>query len=116
MGVSTDPEIGYEIALIKIELLNLYDFVEQNLCQSSRASLNNYIKEATKNLESALFDISMNLNPNCSLNCAQWNLDEAICKVNRLLDKGKISQELADKIIEKINQIYLAIEDLKYLI
>jgi hypothetical protein len=114
MGVSTDPEVGYDTALIEIELLNLYDFVEQNVSSWYRSSLNNYIKGAAKELETALFKISMDINPNCSFTCAQWKLDKAICKVNWLLDKGKISQELADILFEKIDQIILAIEDLKY--
>ncbi|MFX0075822.1 MAG: hypothetical protein ACFE96_10295, partial [Candidatus Hermodarchaeota archaeon] len=116
MGVSTDPEIGYEIALTEIELLDLYDFIELNVSSWYRSSLNNYIKGAAKELETALFKISMDINPNCSYMCAQWKLDKALCKVNWLLDRGKISQDLADILFEKINQIYLAIEELKYLI
>ncbi|MFX0086995.1 MAG: hypothetical protein ACFFAU_15160 [Candidatus Hodarchaeota archaeon] len=116
MGVSTDPKIGYEIALIKIELLNLYDFIELSVSSNYKSSLNNYIKEAEKDLETALFKISMDNNPNCSLMSAQWKLEKAIWKVNWILDKGKISQELADIMLEKINQIYFAIEELYYLI
>jgi len=113
MGVSTDTDIGYDIALIEVEMLNLFDFIEQEVSWSHRSNLNNLIRVAAEKLELAIIEISISMNPEVFLTEAQWKLGKAEDEVTRLLNKGRISQELADILFEKINQIYLAIEEVK---
>jgi len=113
MGVSTDTEIGYDIALIEVEMLNLFDFIEQEVSWSHRSNLNNLIRVAAQKLELAIIEISISINPEYFLTEAQWKLGKAEDEVSRLLNRGKISQELADTLLGKINQIYLAIEEVK---
>ncbi|MBA7557883.1 hypothetical protein ES705_50661 [subsurface metagenome] len=113
MGVSTGTEQGYKIASIEIDLLNLMDFIEDEIDWRNRWCLSYLLRSATRMLEITIFKISMNLDIECILACAQWKLVRAICKVNRLLDRGKISQELADILLDKINQAYTDIEVIK---
>jgi len=113
MGASTGTEQGYNIASIEIDLLNLMDFIEDEIDWRDRWCLNYLFRSATRMLEIAIFKISMNLDINCTLTCVQWKLERAVCKVNRLLDRGKITQELADIILDKINQAYIDIEVVK---
>jgi len=113
MGASTNTEIGYDIALIELEMLNLYDFIEQEVSWSYSSNLNNLIRVAAEKLELAIIEISISMNPEVFLTEAQWKLGKAEDEVNRLLNKSKISQELADTLLGKVNQIYLAIEEVK---
>ena len=113
MGASTGMEQGYNIASIEIDLLNLTDFIEDEIDWRNRWCLNYLLGSAARMLEIAIFKISMNLDFNCTLTCAQLKLDRAICKVNRLLERGKITEELADILLDKINQSYIDIEVVK---
>ena len=64
-------------------------------------------------IESALFHIAQDTDYTCVLTCAQWTLDLAKCKVNYLLGEEKISQNLADVLIERMTQIQNEIELVK---
>ncbi|MFX0035907.1 MAG: hypothetical protein ACFE9I_09750 [Candidatus Hermodarchaeota archaeon] len=113
MGVSTGLEQAYEIANIEIDLLNLVDFIEEKISYCNRWCLNNLLRAAIHKLEKAVFKISMNQDIECILTSAQKQLDQAIWNVDCLLNRGKISQELADVLIYRINQIYTDIELIK---
>ena len=113
MGASTGKEQGYTIASIEVDLLNLYDFIEEEINWRKSWSLKYLLRSATRMLERAIFKISMNLNIECLLECALRKLEWAMCKVNRLLDRGKITQELANLLLDKINQSYTDIEVVK---
>ncbi|MFX1593029.1 MAG: PKD domain-containing protein, partial [Promethearchaeota archaeon] len=112
-GTSSQVEKGYDVALIEIELLNLYDVIKQEINWKDGLYLNMLIRLAAENLELAIYKISLGINPENSLRSAQLKLELAINEINRLLNKGKISQELADTLLGKINQIYLTIEEVK---
>jgi len=113
MGTSVGTEHGYDIALIEVDLLNLNDFIEEEINCWNRWCLRSRIRCATLMLEAAIFKISLDHDFECMLACAQHKLDMAECEVNRLLDKGKISQELADTLLLEINQAQANIEAVK---
>ena len=112
MGYTTGSEIGYQIALVEIDLLNLNDLIEEqiNLCCCFRWCLNNLIRSATYMLESALIKISVGCNFECCLHHALYKLEKAEEKVHWLLRKGWITQELADTILLKLNQAQADLE------
>ena len=110
MGASISMEIGNHIALIEVDLLDLADYIEENVdCKGSR-SLEAKIESAAILLEGSLFLISINETPNSLLEYAQYTLDGGINKVNQLLIKGRISQELAEYLNNTISQL---IEDIQ---
>jgi len=110
MGASIGIELGYDIAYIEIDLLNLVDFIEENIGYCNRWFLTYLLRATIHKLEKVMFKISMNQNIEYILESAQKQLDLAICNVNYLLNRGKISEELADSLIYRINQIYTDIE------
>jgi hypothetical protein len=113
LGTTSGTEHGIPLALIEINLLNLNDFIEEEINCCNRKCLTCYIECVTKSLEIAIFKASMDHNLKCALSCAQWKLELAKNKVNCLLNKGKISQELADTILLEIEQAQCDMEVLK---
>ena len=113
IGTTSGKEHGIPLALIEINLLNLNDFIEEEINCCNRKCLTCYIECVTKSLEIAIFKASMDHNLKCALSCAQWKLEIAKNKVNCLLNKGKISQELADTILLEIEQAQCDIEVIK---
>ena len=112
-GTTSGTEQGIPLALIEIDLLNLNDFIEEEINCWNRKCLTCYIDSATKSLEIAIFKASMDRDLECALSCAQWKLELAKNKVNCLLNKGRISQELADTILLEIEQAQNDIEAVK---
>jgi len=110
MGFTTNTNIGFKIALVEIDLLNLNDFIEEEIDWWKRWCLQNHIRSATYILEAALIKISLGCNIECCLSHALYKLEKAECKVHWLVCKGWITQELADTILFKLNQ---AQEDLQ---
>ena len=113
LGTTSGTEQGIPLALIEIDLLNLNDFIEEEINCWNRKCLTCYIDSATKSLEIAIFKASMDRDLECALSCAQWKLELAKNKVNCLLNKGRISQELADTILLEIEQAQNDIEAVK---
>ncbi|MFX1442039.1 MAG: hypothetical protein ACFFHV_01385, partial [Promethearchaeota archaeon] len=113
IGVTSGTEQGIPLALIEINLLNLNDFIEDELDWWNRKCLTCCIDGAAKALEIAIFTASMDRDFDCMLCCAQWKLELAKDKVNCLLHIGKISQELADTILSEIEQAQNDIEAIK---
>jgi hypothetical protein len=113
LGTTSGTEQGIPLALIEINLLNLNDFIEDNINWWDRKCLTCYIECATKSLEIAIFKASMDHGLECALSCVQWKLELAKNKVNCLLNKGKISQDLADIILFEIEQAQNDIEAVK---
>ena len=109
-GASTGVKQAVDISYIEVELLNLVDFIGQNV--KSR-SLSNSIRVSAEILDIAIILISLNENPKELLCYVQDKLEYAICKIDHLLRKERISQELADYIINKISQQIEAIETVK---
>jgi len=109
-GASTGVKQGVDISYIEVELLNLVDLIEPNI---KFRSLTNNIRVAAEILEIAIIRISLNKNPKGLLCYVQGKLEYAICKVDHLLRKERISQELADYIINKLSQQIEAIETVK---
>ncbi|MFX1442684.1 MAG: hypothetical protein ACFFHV_04655 [Promethearchaeota archaeon] len=113
MGNSVGTEQGYSIALIEVDLLNLNDMIEEELNWCYCWCLSNYIRGAVTMLEISIFKISLDHDIKHFLTSASIKLDKAKCVINHLLDKGKISQELADRLLFEINQALDNIEILK---
>ena len=113
LGTTSEKEHGIPLASIEINLLNLNDFIEDKIDWWSRKYLTYNIDSATKSLEIAIFLASMDCHFECILSCAQWKLELAKKKVNCLLNKGKISQDLAETIIFELEQAQNDIEIIK---
>lgn len=104
MGTSTGTEQGVRLAYIEVDLLNLRDFIEDEVEWSEVFCLYIFLKLATCSLEKAIFKISMEEEIGCLLFCVQWKLDIAACLAECLLQKGIITQEVADIILGSITQ------------
>lgn len=113
IGASTGEEQAHEIALIEVELLNLKDFIEDEIPCCVGRCLRAKISCSAKLLELALFKISMGYSIDCILEYTQCKLEHAISKINFLLEGGKIPEDVANYLIEKISNIIGDIEQLK---
>jgi len=113
MGASTGEKQAYEIALIEVELLNLKDFIEDEIPCCVGRCLSAKISCSAKLLELALFKISMGYSIDCILEYTQSKLEHTITKINFLLEKGKIPEDVANYLIEKISSIIGDIEQIK---
>ncbi|MHA1292076.1 MAG: hypothetical protein ACTSQJ_05345 [Promethearchaeota archaeon] len=117
MGNSVDydkgTDYGYYIALIEGNLFDLIDFIEEEINPEDRECLEDLITSAAALLEIAIFEISLDFEIECTLTLAQYTLDQAKDEVNYLFDSGKISQDLADILLQKIIQAQVDIEIVK---
>lgn len=113
MGTSTGTEQGVSLAYIEVDLLNLRDFIEKEVEWREAFCLYLFLKLATCTLEKAIFKISMEEDIGCLLYCVQWKLDIAACLAECLLQKGIITQEVADIILNSITQAQADIEQLQ---
>ena len=113
MGASVGTEQGYDIALIEVNLLDLNDFIEEEISAGERACLEGLISTTAAELEVAIFEISLGMNLECILTSAQCTLDLAKTEVDCLLNSGKISEDLANILILNINQAQNDIENIK---
>jgi len=112
MGASTDSELAYEIGVLEVELLNLRDYIEQELPYCARKYLSKKIWHASKILEIAIFRISEGNDVECLLKCAQWMLDKTMNKIDCFLEGGKISEAQANYLKVKVLEIMGKIENL----
>ncbi|MFW9942995.1 MAG: hypothetical protein ACFFFT_18305 [Candidatus Thorarchaeota archaeon] len=113
MGESVGVEQSTNIAQIEIELLNLNDFIDENIDDTDSFILRASIAGAIASLEGALFKIVLDLGTECMLTGAQVALDHSLSEVDNLLNSAKISQELADTLKYEIMQIQVEIELVK---
>jgi len=67
---------------------------------------------ALKILEIAIYKISLEGDYKCLLKCVQWKLERVVWKINWYLDKGRISEQLVNFLIDEITRINEAIEQL----
>ncbi|MFX0024019.1 MAG: hypothetical protein ACFE9S_16955 [Candidatus Hermodarchaeota archaeon] len=112
MGASTGSELAYDIAYLEVELLNLNDYIEEELPCCVRKYLGRKIWCASKLLEIAIFRISEGKEIDCLLRCAQWKLEWTLHKIDCLLEKGKISEVQASYLQGEISEIITKIESL----
>jgi hypothetical protein len=110
MGTSTGTEQGINIAYIEVDLLNLGDFIEDEINWTDGLCLYLFLKSAACTLQKAIFKISMGEDIGCLLNCVMWKLDVAKCLVECLLYKGIITQELANILLDGICQAHNDVE------
>ncbi|MFX1315028.1 MAG: CARDB domain-containing protein [Promethearchaeota archaeon] len=110
MGSSICSPLAYDIALIEVELLNLNDFIEKEISCCTGKYLSNNVYWASTMLEFALFKISMGYSIECILECTQWKLERVIWTINWYLNKGRISEDLANYLNEEITRIIDTIE------
>ncbi|MFX1479005.1 MAG: hypothetical protein ACFFCI_12810, partial [Promethearchaeota archaeon] len=110
MGYTTNTIIGFKIALVDIDLLNLNDLIEEEIHWWKGWCLQHYIGSASCILELALIKISLDCNIECFLSNALYKLEKAEYKVHWLVCKGSLTQELADTILFRLNQAQEDIE------
>ena len=115
MGASLGNEMGNNIAYIEIELLNLIDYTRDNTKGRSICCLENLIRSASFKLDQSVIFLSMGKNPTHLLDCTQYKLQRVKYKVNYLLNKGVISQDIGNHIKDIIIQAIENIEILKVL-
>lgn len=113
MGASVGTEQGYDIGLIEVDLIDLTDFIEEEISAGDRACLEGLIALAVAELEVAIFEISLDIDTECTLTATQYTLDLAKCEVNNLLNSGKISGDLANVLLVEIIQAQAGIELVK---
>ncbi|MDX1798342.1 MAG: hypothetical protein R3255_06810 [Candidatus Lokiarchaeia archaeon] len=109
---SLDSDLVYEVASIKINLLNLLDYIRDNMDGCSIRCLQNLIRSSCLKLNYVIIFLLMEKNPYHILDCLQFKLQRAICKVNILLEHGVISQEIGNNINNILDQ---SIEDIETL-
>ncbi|MHA2282147.1 MAG: hypothetical protein ACXAC5_14995 [Promethearchaeota archaeon] len=112
MGASLGTELSSEITNVEINLLNLLDYIKDNMEGRSGWCLRIMIRSATFKLDRAIIFLSQGKNPTHLLNRAQCRLRRAISHVECLLKKGRISQDIADNIKDKLLQF---VEDIEIL-
>ena len=112
-GASTGVKYAVDISHIEAELLDLYDFALENIPSMSVIFA---IRVAAEFLELSIIEISLDEDPKDLLDLldyAQYKLERAIRKIDHLLRKERISQELADYMKNEISQHIEAIELVK---
>ncbi|MFX1391904.1 MAG: hypothetical protein ACFE9Z_17705, partial [Promethearchaeota archaeon] len=113
MGLSTGSELAMEIGYLEVELLNLSDYVDQELPSCVGRCLSRKIWCASKLLEIAIFRISRDVEIDCLLKCVQWKLEWTLHKINWLLKKQNNSETQASFLEGEILEIIAKIELLK---
>lgn len=108
-GASVGTEQAYNIALIEIQLLDLQDFIEEEIQCCVGICLSYMISHSAGLLELALFKISMGYNIEWILEYTQCKLERTISKINSFLERGRISEDVANYLIERLSKI---IEDI----
>ena len=116
MGLSMGTPFSHAISLAEVEIYNVRDFVDYNIDPGDSENLANALTLAAEKLEDALFDISLDKDTESSITTAQRALDRARAEVVALVDKGKISQDLATEILIEIVLIHTKIEELKNMV
>jgi hypothetical protein len=110
MGYTTNTIIGFKTALVEIDLLNLNDLITEELGWWNGWCLKQQIRLVSCMLEVALFKISMGCDIEWILHFALYKLEKAECKVQWLLSRERITQELADTILFRLNKAQEDIE------
>ena len=112
MGETEGSYKAKEMALTIIELYKTEDLINDELKSCYRWYITSIISLAIIKLNFAIFGHLFSKTINYILSFTQYLLERARQKVNKLLDKGKISEELLitllgnlDSIIEKIEQL-----------
>jgi len=100
-----DNDLGYHIASIEVKILNLMDFIGENINYYDSKCLLGVLKKVANLLETTLFYMTQDLDYTCLLTSAQKYLELAKCKVNYLLEVEKITQTLADTLLGEISEI-----------
>jgi hypothetical protein len=103
---------GYDIASIEVELLNLGDFVEEQLGDCVSRYLERLIKLSALQLELAIIKLSRDIDADSALTLAQQFIDRAREEVYNLLEKNKISEYIANILLDTLNECYLKIEEI----
>ena len=104
---------GFDIASIEVELLNLADFVQEELGDCDTKHLERLIKLSALQLELAIIKLSRGINPDSTLSLAQRFIGRAMEVVNNLVEENKTSEDTAIYILlEKLNCCYINIEEI----
>jgi hypothetical protein len=112
MGSSVQDPRGVAISLIAVDLFDLKDYIKEEIGIFNRICLTNMISNAIFQLELSILKLSLDLDINCTLTHAQQKLDSAKLKVNKLLDREIISQEVANTINSQLDSEILTISNL----
>ncbi|MFX0048768.1 MAG: hypothetical protein ACFE8G_11450 [Candidatus Hermodarchaeota archaeon] len=109
-----DINCGFDIASIEVELLNLADFVQEELGDCDSKYLERLIKLSALQLELAIIKLSRDINPDSTLSLAQRFIDRARQEVNKLLESGKISENVACSLLNTLDYCYFEIDKIIY--
>ncbi|MFX0007070.1 MAG: Ig domain-containing protein, partial [Promethearchaeota archaeon] len=116
MGNSVDYvkgiSCGYDIASIEVELLNLEDFIEEQLGDCNCKYLEHLIKLSAMQLELAIIKLSRDINPDSALSLAKQFIDRAREETLDLLENNKISVDISSILLDSLNNCYSKIEEL----
>ena len=116
MGNSVDYvkgiNCGYDIASIEVELLNLGDFIEEQLGDDTSKHLEHLVQLSAMQLELAIIKLSRDIDPDSALSLAQRFIDFARNEVLKLIEKSKISVDIAQIILDILNYCYSKIEEI----
>jgi hypothetical protein len=116
MGNSVDYvkgiNCGYDIASIEVELLNLGDFIEEQLEDDISKHLEHLVKLSAMQLELAIIKLSRDIDPDSALSLAQKFIDFAKNEVLNLMEKDKISVDIMNLLLDTLNYCYSKIEEI----
>ncbi|GAH45405.1 unnamed protein product, partial [marine sediment metagenome] len=89
------------------------DFIKDEIPYYIRGGISSKISFSASLLELALIKISMGYSIDWILGYTQYKLEHTITKINSLLEKGKINEDVANYLIEKISCVIEEIEQIK---
>ncbi|MFX1366787.1 MAG: hypothetical protein ACFFCE_05800 [Promethearchaeota archaeon] len=111
-GVSTSIEQAYDIAYIEIQLLDLQDFIEEEIQSCAGICVRCMNSHSIGFLELALFKISMDYNIEWILEYTLYNLELTISMINYFSEKGSISEDEANYLIGRLSIINFNLQNL----
>jgi len=116
MGASVDYatsiNYGYDIATLEVDLLNLADFVEEELGGSGSKYLEKLIKLSALHLELAIMKLSRGINPDSTLSSAQRFVERAIEEAHDILENNESTEAIICLLLETLEYCYFRISEI----
>jgi hypothetical protein len=116
MGASVDYatsiNYGYDIATLEVDLLDLADFVEEELGGSGSKYLEKLIKLSALHLELAIMKLSRGINPDSTLSSAQRFVERAIEEAHDILENNESTEAIICLLLETLEYCYFRISEI----
>ncbi|MHA2186473.1 MAG: hypothetical protein ACXAAI_15890, partial [Promethearchaeota archaeon] len=116
MGASVDYatniNYGYDIATLEVDLLNLADFVEEELGGSGSKYLEKLIKLSALHLELAIMKLSRGINPDSTLSSAQRFIERAMEEAHDILENNESTEATICLLLETLEYCYFRISEI----